>query len=565
MKKNFTRLFGIIVLLFFFQYQSVAQTNTISKWTNLLNTPYDKNHYATELLWDSLQLKPVAEITSIVNLLNKNSSKSNGIKLDLIKAIFCKTLQQPYEQNDWKYWGNKALKQANLSQDEGLKQVAYWQQGVFYFDVRNYDTCIFYMIKSIEIAEKLQFSPTKIAVWKIITSNAMVHTHNYKQSLEYCREALKERKSLEDVYVITALNNMGLSYQKLQMYDSALYFFNDAAAFAKQKNMGVWNGITTGNIGDVFYLQNKEVEAIPYWQKDYDSCMKYAEYGNAALTLAYISRYQFHNGEKQKAMQQLKWAYNVALSAYNSNNFIDISKILGECYGELQQADSANYYTKLYYHNNDSLHQVISRNNFNAIQLQLNYENDSHEMLLLRKEQRTQMILRNFLLVLLFVAALIGILLYNRQKLKVKLSEQQKKIAEAETAAANEQLLLFTNLLLQKNEQIEQLNISLDNHNTTTNEELIHKTLLTDYDWNMFKDLFEKTHPSFFKKLTDVAPGITNAEMRLATLIKLNLGNKQMASMQGISLSGLRATKTRLRQKLNISADDGLENLIKGL
>jgi DNA-binding CsgD family transcriptional regulator len=61
------------------------------------------------------------------------------------------------------------------------------------------------------------------------------------------------------------------------------------------------------------------------------------------------------------------------------------------------------------------------------------------------------------------------------------------------------------------------------------------------------------------------APVITQSEMRLAALIKLNLDNKQMASMQGISVSSLRGNKTRLRQKLALPPETDLDELIKSL
>jgi len=169
------------------------------------------------------------------------------------------------------------------------------------------------------------------------------------------------------------------------------------------------------------------------------------------------------------------------------------------------------------------------------------------------------------LLASLLALMLAGLLLYNRQRLKIKLARQQKEIAEAEKNSAKEQLQIFTQTLLEKNEQIEELTASLKQQTIMANDELIHQTLLTEYDWNRFKELFEKTHPDFFNKIKVAAPGITQSEMRLAALIKLNLDNKQMASMQGISVSSLRGNKTRLRQKLNITAERGLEELVKSL
>ena len=227
--------------------------------------------------------------------------------------------------------------------------------------------------------------------------------------------------------------------------------------------------------------------------------------------------------------------------------------------------DSADFYLQRHYYLSDSLNRVISQNNFNTVQIKLAYEKNTQDFKLLKKERQAEVTRRNLLLVALLSLVLIGLLLYNQQRLKTKLAVQQQSIAEAEKDAAKEQLLMFTQTLLEKNEQIEQLNTSLQQQTIATNDELIHQTLLTDYDWNRFKELFEKIHPDFFNRLKNIAAGVTQSEMRLAALIKLNLDNKQMASMQGISVSSLRGNKTRLRQKLNISVETDLDEVIKQL
>jgi DNA-binding CsgD family transcriptional regulator len=103
----------------------------------------------------------------------------------------------------------------------------------------------------------------------------------------------------------------------------------------------------------------------------------------------------------------------------------------------------------------------------------------------------------------------------------------------------------------------------LDSVQQKNEDELTSHTILTDDDWNRFKALFEKVHPQFFEKLKKLSPEITAAEIRLAALIKLNLDNKQMASMQGISVSSIRGNKTRLRQRLNITVENDLDLFIK--
>ena len=88
---------------------------------------------------------------------------------------------------------------------------------------------------------------------------------------------------------------------------------------------------------------------------------------------------------------------------------------------------------------------------------------------------------------------------------------------------------------------------------------LSNLTILTEQDWDQFKELFEKMYPMFFQRLKTSAPDITVAEQRMAALTRLQLTTRQMASMQGISPDSVHKTRQRLRQRMGVSNDTNLE------
>jgi DNA-binding CsgD family transcriptional regulator len=366
---------------------------------------------------------------------------------------------------------------------------------------------------------------------------------------------------------MSAYNNAGLSYLELNNPDSAIYYFNKGQAYAARKKWSVWEGIMLGNIGMALHQKGEDDKAIIYWQRNYDSSFKYKEWGNAASILAYISEYEFNHGRQAQAISHLQLATAADYSdrAPDPQRRILIYKVKSYCYRKLNRHDSADYFLDEHYRLLDSVHQVIGRNKFNLVEFRLAFEKSNFEYNILKKERTAEVERRNLLVVALLASLLAGLLLYNRERLNARLAKQKTAIAEAEKKSAHEQLQTFTQLLLEKNDQIEKLTFSLEQQTTTNVDELIHQSLLTDSDWKRFKDLFEKIHPDFFSRLRQISPGITQSEMRLASLMKLNLGNKEMASMQGISVSSLRGNKTRLRQKLEISADTDLEEFIKQL
>ncbi|MER3498236.1 MAG: hypothetical protein C4308_06140, partial [Chitinophagaceae bacterium] len=81
-------------------------------------------------------------------------------------------------------------------------------------------TCVFYLVKAVEIAQQLNYKPKHLVGSCVLASHALYNTKNYRQCIEYCRYALKHKSLLDSWGVIAAQNNLGLCYQKTGNYDS---------------------------------------------------------------------------------------------------------------------------------------------------------------------------------------------------------------------------------------------------------------------------------------------------------------------------------------------------------
>lgn len=554
-------IFSILLLLTSVQYSvSARQHENIQAWMNWFGKISDEV-MGVSRFYDSLATYPLADRERIIEALERKYLNSD--KILLLKFIHTQRTLTIYQGRNWKQWSQLCLREGAKKSADNIFFQALFFSGDGYQAEQNYDTCVFYLVKAVEVGKLLGYAPQQLVGPSVLASHSLYNTKNYRKCIEYCQFALQHQSALDANGVIAVLNNLGMCYQKIGRYDSAIIFQRQNAQYAIENNNRVWWAISMGNIGDALYSAGKEREALPYWKTDVDTCMKYGEFLNAYLSRSYISRYEFFNGNKNKSLQELREAFWFSRHRSILNELV-ISQLLADVYLELHHKDSSSWYTRFHKQLDDSLNTVISQNNYNFIQLRLDFEKQEQQAALLKKEKNAEILKRNVLLISLVALVLLTLLLYNRMQLKLKISRQQQELASAETQAAKKQLEIFTETLLQKNEQIEALSRSLQfQHNNT--DDLIHQTLLTEEDWRRFKELFEKIHPFFFSKLKQKTPTITTAEIRLAALIRLNLDNKQMASMQGISLSGLRATKSRLRQKMNLAADEDLDTIIKSL
>jgi hypothetical protein len=129
---------------------------------------------------------------------------------------------------------------------------------------------------------------------------------------------------------------------------------------------------------------------------------------------------------------------------------------------------------------------------------------------------------------------------------------------------------MFTENIVEKTTLIEKLESQVKGKEATAEQQTIiselgRHTILTEEDWNKFKSLFEKIYPGFFINLKEKFPDITLAEQRMAALTRLQLTPKQMASMLGISVDSVHKTRQRLRQRLRISPENSLEEIMTGI
>lgn len=93
--------------------------------------------------------------------------------------------------------------------------------------------------------------------------------------------------------------------------------------------------------------------------------------------------------------------------------------------------------------------------------------------------------------------------------------------------------------------------------------DLYHQRILTDQDWENFKQQFDLVYPNYVIKIKSNFPEISQAELRLLLLLKLNLETREIAGMLGISPDTVKKTRQRLRKRLNLNEETSLEDFVR--
>lgn len=157
-----------------------------------------------------------------------------------------------------------------------------------------------------------------------------------------------------------------------------------------------------------------------------------------------------------------------------------------------------------------------------------------------------------------------------------KVSAKRRRVLESRSRATEIETRLDAYLadIRLKNATIEQLQEELEQlqqKGVMTNEKarlldvLQKNVILTEDDWNNFKIIFESIYTNFFITLRERYASLTQAEVRLMALTRLNMTTKEMAAMLGISPETIRQTRWRLRKKMDLPDEVSIEDIVQEL
>ena len=381
---------------------------------------------------------------------------------------------------------------------------------------------------------------------------------------------LKPGDTLNARHQVWTWNTLGLAYKNVGMYDSAFYAFKQGLAIAERNHYDIYVGIIEGNIGDIYFKLHQFDSAKVYLQRDVEVCMAQKEFLNASLSMQWLARISARDGHFAQALEQIREAYRVALphAPPYDPHLAEIYLGFADIFEKAGMADSAMLYMKRYLIADDTIEGKNVDLHSEIANVRVENVAALHNLLTLNKEKKRVVLIRNMIILFILVMSGTGFLYLNRQRLKLRLqnmiSEEEKNKLLRETENARVQLGTYTRHILEKTALVDNLqeqlaNKALNEAQVQYLNELSRHSILTDEDWEQFKELFEKVYPAFFIDLRNSFPEITLAELRIAALVKLRVPAKDAAALLGISPNSVHKTRQRLRHRLGLEPDADLE------
>ena len=237
-------------------------------------------------------------------------------------------------------------------------------------------------------------------------------------------------------------------------------------------------------------------------------------------------------------------------------------------YLEREDYETAYYYSNLEYQLDKRLRGVEVQEQFEILQLESQNEKKQREIAELANAQAQAQFRFVLVLLLVVILVIVAVPICLRLKSRIKSSITSEKKLKSELDHKNKELASYTLNFVQKNEiisnikeQVRELSkraLPEENKKFQQINRVIDESFRADKEWENFKFRFEEVHEGFFKNLQENYTDLSNAELRLCALLRLNMNLKESSQVLGIAPDSVKTARYRLRKKLGLSKDDNL-------
>ncbi len=172
----------------------------------------------------------------------------------------------------------------------------------------------------------------------------------------------------------------------------------------------------------------------------------------------------------------------------------------------------------------------------------------------------------------------------NKKKAERELMQQKMKTLEQERIIAEQQQQLLKNELQMKGKDVASMAldmVAMKNSMESVREQLLEgmrngtlssknaskilqqlKDNDTEMFWSTYHNNFDLIHKNFFRNLHMHFPDLTQNDMKICALLRLNLNTKDIAEFTHLSVRGVEGARYRLRKKLGLPSDKSLNDFL---
>lgn len=441
---------------------------------------------------------------------------------------------------------------------------------VCYYEAK-YDSALYYIYQQEPLLE--EGSVAKSGFYDRI---AITHTvlRQLEKAAEYHTKsiAILEKADVPIMLAYT-LYNLGVCTKEANP-DKAIHIYERVIKIGNEANYKLIVGYAMQELGDIYLTKKEYTRADKYNREALEILTKAGIPHGMMHVLLNLGRQNFETAHFNEALKYLKEAFSIAKESEDIAGLEYCYEYLYKSYELMGDYKMAHYYHKLFAQTQQKILKLDLQENIEELNLSYNVRMHKATNKLLKKEvklknkkisaeQKVKWLLGILLVVLLVTGWFLRRLLIQRAQLKeveLQLTRSELKGVEIEKERTVQELDIVKQQMISKNVLIGELNkLLLENEQNLVSKEQLGNLVTNDNDWVQFLAKLQLLYPQFADNLKNMHPNLSKNEFRLASLVRLDLSDKEISELLIIELASVKKAKNRLKQKLGLDASQKLD------
>lgn len=408
--------------------------------------------------------------------------------------------------------------------------------GDVYTEMGDYVSALDYLHRSLQIRQELETSGGLGSLQNSI-ANLYFNLGEFDKAHEFYLQGLQSFQEASDAAMeCVVLGNLGLIYRVRGDYAAAIDYQQRSLSICRA--IGSREGETRAfvNLGDIYEQMGRLDEAIACLEQASVLAETIGDRRAYAAALGTYGSIYLQQGKVEECVQMLEKALEVAGSTGNRQILYELHQILSEAYEKSGNVAAALDHYKIFTQTRDEIHGQATQRTIDQMQRRVEIE---------REEKERE--------------------IYRLKTMQLEL-EVQHKTRELNASALH--IIQKNELLAKLSQRIMQIQKMSEHNRPELLKDLRHEIEMhmgTAEDWDTLEHQFNQIHQDFIRNLSLQHPGLSPTELKVCSLLKMNLSTKEIARLLCISNRSAENHRYHIRQKLNLSADVNLATLFASL
>ena len=589
--------------------------------TIMISTSYSVGRFLLSIIFSiyltsyvtSLSAQDEAKIDSMLQLVE---TQSDTHLIKTYEELFFLTL--PKEPQKAKPYLDKAFEELERINSPKFRANLTKNLGSYHYYLANYPEASSFYKEAIGYFEELGNKSQIAAVYNNL-GIVLKYMGQPEKALESHQNSLRLKEELGQTGfpIAASVMNIGVIHSELENYELSNEYYRKAEAICIEEDDQWRLSMVRSNIAINLEKEGKQEEALDYYTKSLpffieggykiEEAKQYNLIGALYFDLDSLNRAQHYFSKAQMLGKEIgelqieelgtrnvgdvyfeQKRYTAALNNFNKALALseeagtDTRRVttylrLAKTHAALGNYKQAHDFRKQHF---DKYDEVYKQENIDKLnELEVKYQTDKKEQQIVQQKIEIDLLEQKEKTATLQKLALgggfglsliaLGFGFYGyRQRMKSNQLEKEK--IEAELSFKKKELVTHALHLAKKNEVLEsikqkaldQKKISQDGASYQKLVNIINLDIHDDESWETFTRQFQEVHTDFYTTVSKSYPSVTPNELRLMSLIKMNLSSKEMANILNISLAGIKKARQRLRKKMELETKDSLEQAV---